>query len=178
MAESLIRQKGYTAFSYDDLSKHLGISKASIHYHFVKKEDLGLAAKRRSTDQRLVDFSSKMQHSEDSVEAKFVQFCHLQSEQLADNEICPISSLQADFELLPETMRQKIQEISQFELSVMYDLITLNVNDADPGHETKSYATALAMLSAIKGSIQYRRVRGRDSLTDTWMGFSRILLHQ
>ncbi|MBP3962924.1 TetR/AcrR family transcriptional regulator [Paenibacillus lignilyticus] len=174
LAESLIRQKGYTAFSYDDLSKHLGISKASIHYHFVKKEDLGLAVQEQIY-QRLADFSSKMQQSEDSVEAKFVQFCNLQSEQLADNEICPISALQADFELLPETMRQKTQELSQFELSVMHDVINSKV----PESRDKSgfCPIALAVLSAIKGSIQYRRVRGGDSLTETWKGLSRLLIN-
>ena len=38
-----IREKGYLSFSYDDLAKELGVTKASIHYHFMKKEDLGLA---------------------------------------------------------------------------------------------------------------------------------------
>ncbi|SDX97606.1 TetR/AcrR family transcriptional regulator [Paenibacillus sp. CF384] len=175
LAESLIRQKGYTAFSYDDLSKHLGISKASIHYHFVKKEDLGLAVLNQIY-QRLVDFSALMRESVESVEEKFVQFCHLQSERLADNEICPISSLQADYELLPETMRQKMQELSQFELSLMQDLIHpdgAESRDAESGF----CPIALAMLSAIKGSIQYRRVRGGHSLMDTWMGLSRMLVH-
>ncbi|WP_308635778.1 TetR/AcrR family transcriptional regulator [Paenibacillus silvisoli] len=175
LAESLIRQKGYAAFSYDDLSKHLGISKASIHYHFDKKESLGLAVQEQIY-QRLVDFSLKMQDSEDSLEARFVQFCQLQSEQLADNEICPISSLHADFELLPETMRQRVQEISHFELTILHDMITLNA--ADRSSETESYTIALAMLSAIKGAIQYHRVRGEDSLTDTWRGLTRLLIKQ
>ncbi|HIE19064.1 TPA: TetR/AcrR family transcriptional regulator, partial [Candidatus Bathyarchaeota archaeon] len=34
---------GYGGFSYSDLSKALGITKASIHHHFPSKEELGLA---------------------------------------------------------------------------------------------------------------------------------------
>lgn len=40
-AEHLMREKGYSAFSYADLSKLIGITKASIHHHFPTKEILG-----------------------------------------------------------------------------------------------------------------------------------------
>jgi TetR/AcrR family transcriptional repressor of nem operon len=41
LAFKLIQEKGFVCMSYDDLSKPLGVTKASIHYHFEKKEDLG-----------------------------------------------------------------------------------------------------------------------------------------
>src|SRR5580698_10432746 len=42
-AEALIQTRGYSAFSYQDISDSLGIRKASIHYHFPSKTDLGIA---------------------------------------------------------------------------------------------------------------------------------------
>lgn len=39
-AESLLRTRGYNAFSYADIAKVVGISTASIHYHFPSKSDL------------------------------------------------------------------------------------------------------------------------------------------
>ena len=39
-AERQIRMKGVDGFSYADLSKAIGIRKASIHYHFPAKADL------------------------------------------------------------------------------------------------------------------------------------------
>jgi TetR/AcrR family transcriptional repressor of nem operon len=39
-ADFLIRTRGYAAFSYGDLAESLGVTKASIHYHFRSKEDL------------------------------------------------------------------------------------------------------------------------------------------
>jgi len=44
LAEALIQSRGYSAFSYQDISDRLGIRKASIHYHFPSKTDLGVAA--------------------------------------------------------------------------------------------------------------------------------------
>jgi len=41
-AESLLRSNGYSAFSFADLEKSVGIRKASIHHHFPTKEDLGV----------------------------------------------------------------------------------------------------------------------------------------
>ena len=43
LAEMLIQTRGYSAFSYQDISDSLGIRKASIHYHFASKTDLGIA---------------------------------------------------------------------------------------------------------------------------------------
>jgi len=40
IASSLIRQKGINGMSYQHLSDKIGIRKASIHYHFPKKDDL------------------------------------------------------------------------------------------------------------------------------------------
>ena len=44
-AEALIQTRGYSAFSYQDISDTLGIRKASIHYHFPSKTDLGVAGR-------------------------------------------------------------------------------------------------------------------------------------
>ena len=37
-AENLVRRRGYSGFSYADVSERVGIRKASIHYHFPTKE--------------------------------------------------------------------------------------------------------------------------------------------
>ena len=42
LAETLIQTRGYSAFSYQDIADSLGIRKASIHYHFPSKADLGV----------------------------------------------------------------------------------------------------------------------------------------
>ncbi|UVM48295.1 TetR/AcrR family transcriptional regulator [Pseudomonas sp. B21-015] len=41
VAETQMRSKGYSAFSYADLAAQIGIRKASIHHHFPTKESLG-----------------------------------------------------------------------------------------------------------------------------------------
>ena len=50
LAEMLMQTRGYSAFSYQDISDVVGIRKASIHYHFESKTDLGVAVIDRYTN--------------------------------------------------------------------------------------------------------------------------------
>lgn len=43
IALPLMIERGYNAFSYADITERLEIRKASIHYHFPNKSDLGRA---------------------------------------------------------------------------------------------------------------------------------------
>jgi TetR/AcrR family transcriptional repressor of nem operon len=49
-ARELIQRVGVNAMSYADLSKAVGISKASIHHHFPRKDDLILALVEESDE--------------------------------------------------------------------------------------------------------------------------------
>src|SRR5207248_5636263 len=43
VAERLVQTQGFNGFSYADISAELGITKASLHYHFATKAALGSA---------------------------------------------------------------------------------------------------------------------------------------
>ena len=43
VAERLAQTRGYNGFSYADIAAELGVTKASLHYHFATKAELGSA---------------------------------------------------------------------------------------------------------------------------------------
>src|ERR1700689_5234 len=43
VAEQLAQTRGYNGFSYADIASQLGVTKASLHYHFPSKAELGRA---------------------------------------------------------------------------------------------------------------------------------------
>lgn len=47
VANGLMVERGYAAFSYADVSERVGIRKASIHHHFPTKTELAVAVLRR-----------------------------------------------------------------------------------------------------------------------------------
>lgn len=170
LALKLIRAKGYVAISYDDLSKQLGVTKASIHYHFEKKEDLGVAVSERVL-QNLQNYSSFITNSKLTVEEKIKHFIERQIE-LSDGGICPISSLQSDYESLPEKIRQKVREISQLEITIMKSILKETLKDRE-AEEIESIA--FAIVSCMKGAIQYERVLGKEIMPRAMKETNRLL---
>ncbi len=57
VAQELIQRLGVNCMSYQDISNSVGISKASIHTHFPRKDDLLAALLDRYSDRflRMVD---------------------------------------------------------------------------------------------------------------------------
>src|SRR3954454_1089043 len=49
VAERLVQIRGFNGFSYADIAAELDITKASLHYHFPGKAELGEALIRRYT---------------------------------------------------------------------------------------------------------------------------------
>ena len=43
VAERLVQTRGFNGFSYADIADALKVTKASLHYHFRGKADLGAA---------------------------------------------------------------------------------------------------------------------------------------
>ena len=47
VAERLAQTRGYNGFSYADIAAQLGVTRASLHYHFPSKAELGRALVER-----------------------------------------------------------------------------------------------------------------------------------
>ncbi|MCM3730402.1 TetR/AcrR family transcriptional regulator [Fictibacillus nanhaiensis] len=164
LAIKLVQQKGYVGFSYDDISKQLGVTKASIHYHFEKKEDLGVAITERIITS-LQNFLLSIKNSSVSGGDKLKRFIQQQAERFACTEICPISSLQTDFNSLPEIVQKKIEEVSRLELSIMTELVAEAQTEDILNDTDDVQSVAVTILSSIKGALLYRRVLDDDILT-------------
>ncbi|WP_219838402.1 TetR/AcrR family transcriptional regulator [Paenibacillus sp. R14(2021)] len=168
----LIREKGYVAISYDDLAKQLGVTKASIHYHYEKKEDLGVAVAERLY-YNLQNLSAFLRESSLNAEEKLSHYFKRKVE-VSGTGICPISSLQADFESIPETLRQKVQEVSEFELSILEEILREASDSGIMKHEDVE-SVALAVLSCLKGAMQYKRALGKDVIPQVMHTINRLI---
>ena len=49
-AERLVQTRGFNGFSYADIAGEVGITKASLHYHFATKAELGRTLVARYAD--------------------------------------------------------------------------------------------------------------------------------
>ncbi|MEO0488826.1 MAG: TetR/AcrR family transcriptional regulator [Cyanobacteria bacterium J06635_15] len=108
VAQDMVRNRGYSAFSYADISKQVGIRKASIHYHFPAKDELvrELVKRYRAGMARACDRIAK---STASLDQQMIQFAHLYRDSLAHNQICLCAMLAADFAVLPQPVQDEIK---------------------------------------------------------------------
>ncbi|MDH4228646.1 MAG: TetR/AcrR family transcriptional regulator [Nitrospirota bacterium] len=113
-AQALLQTHGFAAFSYQHLADELGIRKASIHYHFASKDDLGvavLAAFRASFDEwvRL--------HLGQDPHARMLAYLRIYTRFARDHgKACPVAMVSSDFFDLPETVREQARLLAQAHL--------------------------------------------------------------
>ena len=114
VAQSMVRNRGYSAFSYADIAKEIGIRKASIHYHFPSKEDLVKELVIRYRD-RLVRKCQAIESQQDTPQEQLKKFVSLYRNGLADNQICLCGMLTADFVVLNPEIQDELK--SFFEMA-------------------------------------------------------------
>jgi len=103
LAELLWLGRGFNGFSYQHISRELGIKNAAIHYHFPHKEDLGVALVQRYR-RRLARYI-EAQTGLDAA-GKLERFLQLADTYYAnDRQICPSGSLSVEFHTLPDALR-------------------------------------------------------------------------
>ena len=99
VAQSMVRNRGYSAFSYADIAQEVGIRKASIHYHFPSKDELVKELVKRYQE----IFSRKCQIIEQQSirpQEQLREFVNLYRDGLQNNQMCLCGMLAADFYVL------------------------------------------------------------------------------
>ena len=111
VAEELLLVKGFCGFSYQDLSRRLGITKASIHHHFPSKEDLGIALCDRF-EERFSEIAGEAEAKGAGPRALIdAVIDHGAVLAEAGDRCCPGGVLQAEYESLPERLRGRVDAL-------------------------------------------------------------------
>ena len=107
-ALDLIQRVGVNAMSYNDLSKAVGIRKASIHYHFPRKDDMLVALLSRcKTDYRLA--YRDIADSANPAPKKLEMIVEMFEETLRNDKMCVVGMLSAESESLSKNVQEAIK---------------------------------------------------------------------
>ncbi|MGZ5295695.1 MAG: TetR/AcrR family transcriptional regulator [Actinomycetota bacterium] len=107
VAERLVQRRGFNGFSYADVASELSVTRASLHYHFAGKAELGEALIERyasgfaealaDVDQRVADAPAKLE-----------AYVELYADVLRRERMCLCGMLAAEYETLPQPMRDSV----------------------------------------------------------------------
>jgi TetR/AcrR family transcriptional repressor of nem operon len=107
VAEQLVQSRGFNGFSYADIASELGITKASLHYHFPSKAELGETLIRR--------YATRFDEALGGIEDRYVPpleklraYCELYRSVLRSQRMCLCGMLAAEYETLPVPMRDAV----------------------------------------------------------------------
>jgi TetR/AcrR family transcriptional repressor of nem operon len=107
IAERLVQRRGYNAFSYADVATAVGIRKASLHYHFATKADLGLALLERYRRSFLQALGAIEARSQDARE-RLARYVDLYGSVLRKKRMCLCGMMATDAATLPKPMRESV----------------------------------------------------------------------
>ena len=107
IAERLVQSRGFNGFSYADVASELEVSKASLHYHYPSKAELGAAligryAARFAKALETIDLASR------AAPEKLEAYAAIYGEVLSDGRMCLCGMLAAEYDTLPGPMRDAI----------------------------------------------------------------------
>jgi len=108
VAERLVQTQGFNGFSYADISSELKITKASLHYHFATKADLGtqLIARYHERFQAALD---AIDGESDDARRKLRRYGQLYADVLRTRRLCLCGMLASDYATLPKPMKDGVR---------------------------------------------------------------------
>jgi TetR/AcrR family transcriptional repressor of nem operon len=107
VAEELVQLRGFNGFSYADVARSLGVTNASLHYHFPGKADLGSALVGRYSE-RFEGALAEIEGRHERGDERLAAYAHLYGDVLRARRMCLCGMLAAEYQTLPDEMRDAI----------------------------------------------------------------------
>lgn len=107
VAERLVQLRGFNGFSYADVAAELNVSKASLHYHFAGKAELGLALIERYAS-RFTRALEAIEEGEADARAKLDAYVKLYADVLRRKRMCLCGMMAAEYQTLPKPMAHAV----------------------------------------------------------------------
>jgi TetR/AcrR family transcriptional repressor of nem operon len=148
-AERLVQTRGFNGFSYADIATTLGVTKASLHYHFPAKAELG---------QRLIErYESK------TAREKLQRYAKIYADVLRANRMCLCGMLAAEYATLPKPMKEEMKHF--FDENERW--LTAVLKQGQKSRELKfsgpAHEVARALVGSLEGAMMLARSFGEVS---------------
>jgi len=153
LGESLIRTKGYNAFSYQDISSELGIKNAAIHYYFPSKENLGTSIVKTNI-QRFEEMTDNLRSRGFDEWHQLETFVKIYTKSHREQKRCIVGSLGPDLYSLSETTIAELKRMSEIILKWLTDTLTSGRDKGLFSFKEEPQIKALLFISSLIASLQ------------------------
>jgi TetR/AcrR family transcriptional repressor of nem operon len=166
VAERLAQTRGYNGFSYADVAAEVGVTKASLHYHFLGKAELGAALIERYAE-RFFEALASIDRAGGDARSKLEAFAGIYADVLRERRMCLCGMLAADYETLPEAMQDAVVRFFDEAQAWLADVIARGVEQGGFRVPRTPGEAASAILGGLEGAMLVARPYGDVTRFDT-----------
>jgi TetR/AcrR family transcriptional repressor of nem operon len=157
VAERLAQTRGYNGFSYADVSRALRIEKASIHYHFPSKADLGVRLVARY-EERFKDALGRIDAGVAGPGERLRRYVRLWLGVLRDGgKMCLCGMLAAEVETLPRPIREALKRFFDANETWLAATLAAGRKDRTLRFDGSPLDEARALLTGLEGAMLLAR---------------------
>lgn len=159
VAEHLAQTRGFNGFSYADIATALGVTKASLHYHFPSKAELGRRLIERYRD-GFRDSLHRIDATSSSASERLEGYVAIYERVLGDGRMCLCGMLAAEYTTLPEPMRDGIARFFEANESWVAAVLENGRAAGEFDFEGDAREAANTFIGALEGIMLLARTQG------------------
>ena len=164
LAEMLIRTRGYSAFSYQDIADDLGIRKASIHYHFPSKTDLGVAV----VDRYVARFGAALTAIAEDPSQTSMAMLDVYAEPYIGtaesvDQVCLCGALAGEILALPPQLRSRVDGFFRAHQTWLTGILERGIARGEFELAAPARQVARLVFGALQGALLVKRTTGDAS---------------
>jgi TetR/AcrR family transcriptional repressor of nem operon len=159
VAERLVQIRGFNGFSYADVAAELSITKASLHYHFAGKAELGGALIARYAS-RFAEALAAIDAQVTDARAKLDAYTNLYLDVLQGERMCLCGILAAEYQTLPEPMRNAVIRFFDENEAWLKEVLERGQADGSLQFSGSASEAAQVIVSALEGAMLVARSYG------------------
>lgn len=155
ITDELIRDKGFNAFSFYDISKTIGIKTASIHYHFPSKNDLVIALIQQHLS-NIKELKEKV--AQKSADKKLEAFLSIYTNIHNEKKVCIVGSLATDLHSIDESIGKELKVLANEILAWVTDILEEGKKKKLFTFSVPARSKALMVISNMLAALQISRL--------------------
>jgi TetR/AcrR family transcriptional regulator, transcriptional repressor for nem operon len=159
VAERLVQVRGFNGFSYADVAAELSVTKASLHYHFPSKAELGEALIARYAE-RFAHALANIDATITLAPAKLDAYANLYAEVLRQERMCLCGMLAAEYLTLPSPIRNAVIAFLNDNEAWLALVLEHGRNDGSLRFSNTAADTARSIISGLEGAMLVARPYG------------------
>ncbi len=158
-SERLVQVRGFNGFSYADVAAELSLTKASLHYHFPSKAELGEALIARYAE-RFARALAAIDANLTLAPAKLDAYANLYAEVLRQERMCLCGMLAAEYQTLPSPIRDAVVAFLNDNEAWLALVLEHGREDGSLRFSNTAADTARSIVSGLEGAMLVARPYG------------------